>query len=110
MRVGYVREDGYEGVHFEDDDGNTLGIERADEFDEADIAAGMDTYCIVLGLGPSGLRRRRVVGDGHPRTRDAGDQRRGRRSAGGGLHRLRHRRRPRRTRGRRSRRTATIVE
>ncbi len=51
MRVGYVREDGYEGVHFEDDDGNTLGIERADEFDEADIAAGMDTYCIVLGSG-----------------------------------------------------------
>lgn len=53
MNVGHIREDGYEGVYFEDEDGNTLGIERADEFDEQDVAEGMDTYCVVLGTGQS---------------------------------------------------------
>ncbi len=53
MKIGHLREDGYEGVYFADEDGNTLGIERADEWDAHDVAEGMDTYCIVLGTGQS---------------------------------------------------------
>ena len=37
MQVGHIRENGYEGVYFEDDEGNTLGIERADSFDDDDV-------------------------------------------------------------------------
>lgn len=53
INIRHLRADGYEGVYFEDENGNTLGIERVDEFDEQDVAMGMDTYCIVLGTGQS---------------------------------------------------------
>ena len=59
MQVGHIRENGYEGVYFEDDEGNTLGIERADSFDDDDVQNGLDTYCITLGqIGRASCRER----------------------------------------------------
>ncbi len=51
MKIGYVHDDAFEGVYFQGDDGSSLGIERAATFDDRDVAAGMDTYCLVLGTG-----------------------------------------------------------
>ena len=68
MQVGHIRENGYEGVYFEDDEGNTLGIERADSFDDDDVQNGLDTYCITLGTGQTvygGIDRWEVDEPGH---------------------------------------------
>ena len=67
-QVGHIRENGYEGVYFEDDEGNTLGIERADSFDDDDVQNGLDTYCITLGTGQTvygGIDRWEVDEPGH---------------------------------------------
>ncbi|MBX3167679.1 MAG: hypothetical protein KF760_09715 [Candidatus Eremiobacteraeota bacterium] len=68
MNIRHLRADGYEGIYFEDEDGNTLGIERADAFDEQDVAAGMNAYCVVLGTGQSvygGIDHWRIDRPGH---------------------------------------------
>ena len=44
MQVGHIRENGYEGVYFEDDEGNTLGIER-----RADIKFSPTVFIVSAG-------------------------------------------------------------
>lgn len=44
INIRHLRANGYEGVYFEDENGNTLGIERIDEFDEHHAERGrLDT-------------------------------------------------------------------
>jgi hypothetical protein len=56
MRAGFTKDLdlNYEAVVFLDEQtGDAFEIQRSLEFDDQDRAMGMDTYCLVLGSGPT---------------------------------------------------------